>query len=504
MTVQDQADQFDEDVAPAPAQEDAGSSSTPGALHEELRAELAAELAKPPVLPVEPDEADGLDVPLLARRPARTTSLVPRPAVDLMSPAIQLMFKSADHGARYASSLRLSSQMESINRMLASIAGSQTQRLLRDIDWPTVLGPNLNVVNRLAAGLGTDRVVGLQLAAMDGLLPKALFPAQTQLAARAAQMFASGSALDAWRTSVVSVDLVELRMPAVEQMLRTIAATGPVRASVQGLLDDLTATSAGIADVTRWAAEVDPGRSVLRGRTAPVLRAWNVQLRQQPADDVMLTEDEVRDELIAEALGGHAVAGLLGAEVGLAPPSVPRRDEGLALTEQRLLVPARTARDLRYAQLRDRLGRLDPSVPAALDGAWEELGSPTSFGWPKLSLCIEEALSRTLRALSPEDKLRAWYDLWTPKTVVWEYGKTPTRALRIRFVARAAPREDRQLLVRVDDQLTRTWTALTEKLQRGKHGGGDMMTAESLLHTAEALLTLLLLALDEDREQSDD
>lgn len=290
-----------------------------------------------------------------------------------------------------------------------------------------------------------------------------------------------------WAESELGLGALTNWRVAVEAKRTILELLKPVAEAFRPYYNDLETVSNVLEQLTSWVICQDNPARLLDETSGRPLALWRDQIA---AGALAPTAAVIR----ISALAGRAQAGIVSAsllvaaagDIALSEAAARQIDEGvLDPWERSRLVGARL--------LRTRLGEIEPSVPALLDGAWEELERGGSAALEKAAHCITEVLDRTLRAAAPDIEVRAWHTAEGRSPSEWEDQDRPPQSLRIKFLARRLGGA-RQLVEVELASVISLHKNVRSRLQAAKHASaGDLAQLRSLLLSAESLLTLLLM-----------
>ncbi|HXH78378.1 hypothetical protein [Nocardioides sp.] len=168
-------------------------------------------------------------------------------------------------------------------------------------------------------------------------------------------------------------------------------------------------------------------------------------------------------------------------------------DVVVEIIETEIIAPWRAARDASGHALYIRVGKHDTTAVALLQEGWHNIGQPGPAALSSASNASLEALSRTLRAVAPDDAVRLWAagDGGLAVEEIEQDGRI-TRSARVRFLMRGRKKE-RKLVLSQIQALDASVGELISRLNAGKHASvGDMHTAQTNLMVTEAVLSALL------------
>lgn len=231
--------------------------------------------------------------------------------------------------------------------------------------------------------------------------------------------------------------------------------------------------------------QVEPSMAALMISAKPVIRY-----------DSWLKAIDVQSSAGRAAAETHsfAINGLVARDSLL----VEEDDEGgldvvVETIETEIIAPWRVARDASGHALYLRVGKHDTTAVALLQEGWHNIGQPGPAALSSASNASLEALSRTLRAVAPDDAVRLWAarDGGLAVEEIEQNGRI-TRSARVRFLMRGRKKE-RKLVLSQIQALDASVGELISRLNAGKHASvGDMHTAQTNLMVTEAVLSALL------------
>lgn len=297
--------------------------------------------------------------------------------------------------------------------------------------------------------------------------------------ARWAERLFSNSALASWRISLEA-------NAHLEQLSKSLAAA--IRYST--IWEELLRVGRVQAAFTDWVVQQDATSRLLGEVSNVPLARWRDYL------DGLAPELSV-GQLRASGLSGYTTLGIISADVLISgAEDADLVDASVSRIETDVLHPWEEARLELARDLYARLGAIDSSVPALLDGAWDDLKRNGPAAVEKVAHCIVEVLDRTLRAAAPDDAVREWHAREGRSEKEWEGQDRPPRSLRVRFLAQRLGGE-RGVAVAEYESLIQLRKRLTERLQAVKHASqGDLVAVRNLLLGTEYLLTMLFVSGD--------
>lgn len=256
---------------------------------------------------------------------------------------------------------------------------------------------------------------------------------------------------------------------AIREFLETLTRAGPAGSRVTQMVSAITDIAGRAAEFSRLSADSNLAWSVGEALSGLDLAAQRIPSTTAP--------DVLRFEAASQATYGV----LRGAELLDAPQEnapVERDDPHLEGRER----------------LRAALSRVDPALLRKLDGALHALAVPGPDTTSQAANSLVECIDWTLRTLAANDRVLEWHHDEGGAPADLDADGKPTRALRVRFVARDHP----------DTRAVAYWAdALVKQvglLQKYKHGmgvsGRSEAVVESMAMSVEGSLAFLLLSSD--------
>ncbi len=264
-----------------------------------------------------------------------------------------------------------------------------------------------------------DRLMRDQMKVADIVTPNFLRNAELSATARISDLAGRASGLSSWRSTMLTDALIQ------DLVKRPILPTHVTK----GLLDDLLRTSGSAVTMSRWVADVAPGRDVVRGLTADPLRSYRQFLDALPPEP---REAQLRLSLV----GGRGINGLMGTE--LLTGDVDEEDEadGAALVDVEVIEPWTAGPASARSELLVVLGGIDATVPELLNGAWDDVVRQGPAALVKIANCAVQALDRSLRAAARDDDVRQWVAAAKKPPEFIDARGRPTRAARLHYLLR--------------------------------------------------------------------
>jgi hypothetical protein len=318
---------------------------------------------------------------------------------------------------------------------------------------------------------GVDRLVRDQIKLADLVTPSVLRSAELTSTARISELVAHATAVSSWRSTLLT-----------EQLMRDLVG----RPRIAGLfdkpvLDDLLGVGHSAVILSRWAADLAPGRDILRGLTAVPLKSYQRYIDALPPEP---HATQMRLSLVS----GRGVNGLMGTELLTGDVDAEDEDAAAALVDIEVIEPWAAGPASARSELLVVLADLDATVPELLNGAWDDVVRQGPAALVKIANCAVEALDRSLRAVAPDDDVRQWIATdKKPADFIDDNGR-PTRAARLHFALRCRA-SDRMLVESQASALAVIHRELLGRLQASKHASaGNVAAVRAHLLSAEALL----------------
>jgi hypothetical protein len=312
----------------------------------------------------------------------------------------------------------------------------------------------------------------------DVLTPAALRGIQLNSGAALSKVVLSGSAFSGWRFSLATQNMVASWAKTPNFGSRVVISSHFLEE-----MREVTRINVRLSEVL---ATLHPAQSVLAARP---LGAYHNYVGQLPATPTH------RQQVVSRS-AGHGINGLLATGVLLEVEPDPDVETLVPLVNHEVVEAWTAGPAAVRAELYQRLGNLESSIPELLEGAWHDVVNPAPARLVTIATCAVEAIDRSLRAAAPDCDVEAWIPT-SGRGLADFYAKSGnlTRAARIRFVLRAR-RGDRRLVEEQATALIVSFTMIGQRLEAAKHASqGDVVAVRCYLLSAEALLAQLFLAL---------
>lgn len=381
-----------------------------------------------------------------------------------------------------------------LDALVDSMKVGAFEHLRRATELPGIYtaGSFANLDRLIRASPAFNPTLNFALRVSDALTPSVLTTMQRSLTADLAAVFAGPSAVTGWRAALAS----QTALADIAAAFRTPGLNAPLtemfaHLDTARLLSQVAVHN--LDTLTPW-ADIATKLATPPLSAAP-LSAFRGYLRS-------IADDPDEHALTMTAVSSFALGGTTASQVLLAKED---EDHGQLLVvgkvteqaEDELVAPWRAGHLAVAQEVRDRLALHDATVPEMLDGAWLEIERPGPGQLVKVCACAVEALDRALRAVGPDERVRAWIaatGLKPSKTLVIFSDKGAlTRQARIRYATRSRL-GDRKLIETQERSMSALVGELTARFNAGKHASkGDITQARVLLLTTEALLGQLLI-----------
>lgn len=352
----------------------------------------------------------------------------------------------------------------------SSALSDSVARLGLTVKGPTVASLGLTVsdsVRRIADGMFAGNVG----------VARALATQQLVATSGIADLLAGDKMMASWRQTLLA-----------EATARSLVGTVRLPVGNPELLRDIVGVNTAIARVLGQYADQNRSRMLapaLSARPTRELRGYLAGISVAP---------KVEDLTFA-AQASRGIAGITAADLLNSTGVIDL--EAADLLEEEVVEPWLTGPQNARQALLDRLGALDPEIPALLAAAWAQVETDGPAAVAMASHAAVEVLDRTLRVLAPDEavlKEHAAGRLKHKDAVFDKGGKPmPTRGGRVAFAVMKCHPGQTKLITSQTRALAVTVTTLQENLQAGKHNSnGTVALVRSYLVSVEATLTQLL------------
>lgn len=304
-----------------------------------------------------------------------------------------------------------------------------------------------------------DRLMRDQMKVADIMTPSFLRATELSATARISELVVRATGVSSWRSTMLTDALIQDL--AKRPMLPTLVT--------RGLLDDLLRTSASAVTMSRWVADVAPGRDLLRGLSADPLRRYRQFLDALPTEPLDA-------QLLLSLAGGRGVNGLMGAELLTGDVDEDDKADAAALVDVEIIEPWTAGPASARSELLVVLGGIDATVPELLNGAWDDLVRQGPAALTKIANCAVEALDRSLRAAARDDDVLQWVVASKKPPEFIDAKGRPTRAGRLHYLLRDRKGE-RKLIDSQASALVVVHGELISRLQASKHASAGNVAA---------------------------
>lgn len=320
-----------------------------------------------------------------------------------------------------------------------------------------------------------DRALRTQVGALDSWTPAILRAQELSATARLAETWSRSSAFASWRSSLAMDD----------QIARLVTQIAWPTSDTK-LLKHVVESSRVSVELTRWASSIAPTTAILRGISAPSIRAHEVFVWSLPKEPTWL---QVRTSLVA----GTGINGLIGTEMLTADLDETDEAEAIERVHGTVIDPWDQAPVIARAELLVVLGGLDSTVPDLLKGGWDDASRRGPAAVAKIANCGVEALDRSLRAAAPNDAVLGWLAGHPQRDALLDEKGRPTRSARVRYLLRDRKGDAKLVEAQVASMVAAS-NELCARLQATKHKSAATITgARSYLVAVEAVLHQLFL-----------
>ncbi len=378
------------------------------------------------------------------------------------------------------SGLKVSDSVTSmVDKLVTDTKGVGLSNALSD----TVARLGLTAKGPAVASLGPSATSDAVRRITDGMfagnigVARALATQQLVATSGIADLIAGDKMMASWRQTLLA-----------EATARSLVGTVRLPEGNPDLLRDIVGVNAATARVIGQYADQNRSRMLapaLSARPTRELRGYLAGISVAP---------KVEDLTFA-AQASRGVAGITAADLLTFAGVIDV--EAADLLEEEVVEPwvagPQNAREVLF----DRLGALDPEIPALLAAAWAQVETDGPAAVTMASHAAVEVLDRTLRALAPDNEVIGEHVAGRLKhkdAVFDKDGKlAPTRGGRVAYAVMKCHPGRPKLITSQTKALAVTVTTLQENLQAGKHSSvGTVALVRSYLVSVEATLTQLL------------